>query len=536
MDLQQIHSEAEAECGYLNDIECVKIYVSSRKDNPASTGVITSLQSEVDKTGTKARIIETGSSGYYDLEPLVTIETKGKSSAVYHNVSPTAVSEVVNALSTQVTPDIPGMPLYTLQNRIALRNCGCIDPKDINHYILRSNGFSGLFRALQLKQDGAIRELKKSGLRGRGGAGYDTADKWQVCHDTGSNEKYAVCNAVDADPRALTSRLLLESDPFSVLEGLLIGAYAVGASRCFICINKEYIHGKQCLDKALEQMRQYNLLGENILDSGFSCDIEIKEIPASLVSGEETALLCVLEEKQAMPYIRTDYPAVSGFHKMPTLINNIETLACVSAIFQDTPDLVSSVGAGKSKGTKIITLDGDVTHKYTVEVPFGTSLLTMVKDIGGGVPGGRDIKAIQFGGPCGAYFSGDSLNIPISYETVEEAGSIIGSGTIIVHAGGSCAVEMARDAMAYLQAESCGKCVFCREGTYQMLDILGDITDNKGKPEDLELLAKLAEGMRTGSICGLGINAANPVTSSIRLFQSDYDCHIKDKKCPAKKP
>jgi NADH-quinone oxidoreductase subunit F len=535
MDLQQIHAAAEAECGYLNDADCIKIYVSSRRDSPAVVEVIASLQAEADKTGIKARTIAAGSCGYYDLEPMVTFDAPGKPSVFYHNVSPTTVSEILNGLSSQNALDISAMPLYTLQNRIALRNCGRIDPEDINQYILRSNGFSGLSRALHLKQDGVIQELKKSGLRGRGGAGFDTADKWQVCREAGNNEKYAVCNAVDADPQALTSRLLLESDPFSVLEGILIGAYAVGASHCFICINDEYTLGKQCLEKAMEQMRRYNLLGENILDSGFSCDIEIKEIPASLVSGEETALLCILEEKQAMPYIRTEYPAVSGLYKMPTLINNIETLACVSAIFQDTPELISGTGVEKSKGTKVVTFDGDIVHKYTVEVPFGMSLPALVNDIGGGVPGSRDIRAIQFGGPCGAYFAGDSLDIPVTYESLEDAGSIIGSGTITVHAEGTCTVEMARDAIAYLQAESCGKCVFCREGTYQMLDILSDIADNKGKPEDLDLLAKLAEGMRTGSICGLGINAANPVTSSIKLFQSDYDCHIKDKKCPAKK-
>lgn len=551
MNFKQIYTRAEAECNYLSDSDCIKIYIASLIDNSTAASIFNSFQVEVDKCGLKARVIKTGSYGHYDLEPLVTIEKPGQCPILYNNVTPEIAREIVNDYlingnprpdlaccsigGDAITgiPNISELPLFNLQNRIALRNCGYIDPEDTSHYIVRGKGYSGLSRALQLRQEDVIQELKKSGLRGRGGAGYFTADKWQICHDAEGSEKYVVCNAVDADPQALTARLLLESDPHSVLEGLLIGACAVGASHCFICVNTEHIHAVQILRKAIEQMRQYGLLGKNIPDSNFSAEIEVKEVSACLVSGEETALLRALEEKQAMPYLRTTYPATDGYKNKPTLINNIETLSNVSAIFQNNPAWASGIGTEKSKGTKVITLSGEIDHKYTVEVPLGTTLRTLVKDIGGGVPDGKDIKAVQFGGPTGAYFAGGSLDIPVSYETMEGADSIIGSGTVEVFDIGTCAVEMARDAISYIQTQSCGKCVFCREGSYQMSDILTDIAEYRGRLQDLDLLHELGEGMKTGCICNLGRTAPNPVQSSLRLFREDFDAHIKEKRCSA---
>lgn len=434
---------------------------------------------------------------------------------------------------TTTIPNIPELSSFKLERRIALRNCGLIDPENINHYISRSKGFSGLSRALESGRQDVIEELGKSDLRGRGGAGYPTADKWQVCLDAKGSEKHVICNTVDADPEARTARLLLENDPCAVLEGLLIGAYAVCAKKGYICINKEYNTAINRINRALEQMRDYGLLGENILDSEFGCDIEVEEVASALVAGEETALIRALEGKQMMPYLRTVYPAEKGFNDKPTLVSNAETLSNVSAVFQNNPEIISGIGIGKSRGTKVITLCGDVINKYTVEVSFGTTLRTLVEDIGGGVAGGKDIKAVRFGGPTGSFFTGDSLDTPISYETMAEADAIIGSGTIVVYRGDCCAVEMTRDAMSYLQAESCGKCVFCREGTYQFLDILNDIADNKGKETDLDLLGEIAEGMKTGSICGLGRTVPVPVLSSLKFFRSDYEAHIKEKRCGA---
>jgi NADH-quinone oxidoreductase subunit F len=555
MHFEQIYNRAKSECDYLLDRLCIKICVSSSADNSTAAGVFKSFQKESEKSGIRAKVIATGSLGYYDLEPVVLIKKPGEPDVMilYHNVTPEMASELFNdcLINDNPRPDmafcttgrekvsgiphVSEMPLLNLQNRIALRNCGYTDPENVDHYIMHGKGYSGLSRALQMKPTDVIRELKKSGLRGRGGAGYFTADKWQICHDAEGDEKYAVCNAIDADPRARTARLLMESDPHSVLEGFLIGAYAVGASHGFICVNREHAQAVKTLRKALEQMRQYNLLGKDILDSNFSTEIEVKELSASLVAGEETALLCALEERQAIPYLRTNYPATGGYKNRPALVNNIETLSGVSAIFQNNPEWGSDLGTEKSRGTKVITLSGRIARKYTVEVPFGTTLRTLVQDIGGGVADGKDIKAVQFGGPTGAYFSGSSLDILVSYEAMEGADSIIGSGTVEVFGDDTCAVELARDAISYIQTQSCGKCVFCREGSLQMSQILADIADNRGSPRDLDLLTELGEGMKTGSICGLGQTAPAPVLSSIQLFRSDYDTHMKEKRCPAGK-
>ncbi|MCK4274270.1 MAG: NADH-quinone oxidoreductase subunit L [Dehalococcoidales bacterium] len=551
MNLEQIRAKAELECDYPKDKNCIKVRVGASADHPASADVLNRFQQDIDRCGIKAKVIAAGSSGLYDFEPVVLIEKPGRPAILYRNITPETASELVNGYLSgdnpgpdlalysiggekiDGIPDSGDMPVFNLQNRIALRNCGYIEPESINEYILCGQGYSGLSSVLQMSRTDVIGELKKSGLRGRGGGGYSTAEKWKICHDTEAGEKYIICDGMDADPRARTARLLIESDPHSVLEGMLIGACVIGACRGFICVNSEYKTAIKRLRKALEQMRNYGLLGDNILDSDFKCDIEIKEIESSLVSGEETALIRFLENKQAMPYLRTTYPAVSGFEGKPTLVNNIETLSHVSAIFQNSAAWYSGIGTERSRGTKIITLSGNVVHQYTVEVPFGTTLRTVVVDIGGGVLNGKGIKAVQFGGPTGCYFTGDSLDITIDYETMNEAGGIMGSGTIEVYGSDSCAVEMARDVMSYLQAESCGKCVFGREGTYQMSDILNDIAENKGKHEDLDLLVELGEGMKNGSICGLGRTAPDPVLSSIKLFRRDYDAHITEKRCSA---
>jgi NADH:ubiquinone oxidoreductase subunit F (NADH-binding) len=376
--------------------------------------------------------------------------------------------------------------------------------------------------------------LKKTGLRGRGGAGYPTAVKWQTCNDAEGDEKYAVCDAVDADPRARTAQLLLGSDPHSVLEGLLIGAYAVGAMHCFACVNGEYGDEIAVLQEALERMRQYGLLGDNILESGFSCDIAVKEITTSLVSGEETALIRALEHKQPLPYLRLAYPTVQGLHDKPTLLNSAETLANVSAVFQQHPAVDHCGAAGVSRGTKIATLSGEVSHPRTVEVPFGTTIGALIEQVEETPLSDLDIKAVQFGGPTGMFFAGDELNTPITYEDMEAAGSIMGSATVRVFSGDTCAVEMTRDVMSYLRDESCGKCVACREVTYQLADMLDDIVEFRGKAEDLELMLELSEAMRNGSICGLGKTACNPLLSSLRLFADDYNGHIHNRLCPAK--
>jgi NADH-quinone oxidoreductase subunit F len=550
MDFEQVYTKAESECVYLSEKSYIRIYVGSSISNSDAASVFESFQAEIDRRHIKARVITTGSFGYDDLEPIVLVEKPGQPTVLYNNVTPEIALELVNdylmnnhprsnrafcSIGSEKVNNVPhasDLPLFNLQHRIALRNCGTIDPENINHYILKGKGYRGLTKALRMNQQDVIEELKKSGLRGRGGAGYFTADKWRIFHDVEGSEKYVICNAVDSDPQARTARLLLESDPHSVLEGMLISAYAVGANHCIVCVNPEYSLAIRRLGKALEQMREYSLLGHPILDSAFDSGIEIKEVPASFVSGEETALLRCMEEKQVMPYMRPPYPTAHGLGDKPTLINNVETFSNVSAIFQNGSPWYCGFGTEQSKGSKVITLTGHVVHKYSVEVPFGTTLRSIVEDIGGGVSNNKDIKAVQFGGPTGGFFTADSLDLRVDYETIEGAGSIIGSGTIKVFNNDSCAVEMTKEIISYIQTQSCGKCVFCREGSYQMVDFLEDISGNMGKLQDLDLLVELGEEMKIGCICGLGRTAPNPVLSSIKLFRDEYDVHIKEKRCP----
>jgi NADH:ubiquinone oxidoreductase subunit F (NADH-binding) len=539
MNFEQVYTTAESKLNFINNKEWIKIYVVSLSDISISKELFKAFQVEIEKNGLKAEVIMAGSFGYYDLEPVVIIEKPEEPRALFKNVTPEKTTEFVDAYLIKdnrkpemVLSDTSDLLLFNLQKRVALRNCGHINPENIAHYILQGKGYSGLSKALKTNRTALIDQVKKSGLRGRGRAGFDAADKWRTCHDEESAEKYAICNAVDSDPSARTMQLLLEGDPHSVLEGLLIGAYAVSASRCFVAVNEEYTVAIKRLETALDQMREYCLLGENILDSSFNCEIEIIPVEGSLVAGEETALLQSVQKKQAMPYVRPPYPATKGFAGKPTLIHNIETLSNISALFQNEGVWDSAIGTDQSKGTKVITITGDVVHKYTIEVPFGTTIRHIVEDIGGGVSNGRGIKAVQLGGPTGAFFSVDSLDIPLDYETIVQAGSMIGSGTIRVFDGNSCAVEITNDIMTYVQSQSCGKCVFCREGTLQMSDILKDISEKKGKPQDLDLLKELGAAMKNGCICGLGRTASNPVLSSIELFRNEFESHIKEKRCP----
>jgi NADH-quinone oxidoreductase subunit F len=551
VNFQQIYAKAESKSSYLSEMDCPKIFISS-EDSTAGSDISEAFSVEVNKQGIASKVITAGSAGYYDLEPMVRIDKPGRPSILYSNVTAGTAPILVNSylINENPMPDMAlgvigssrmdgimgifELPLFKLQNRIALRNCGYIDPEDINHYILQGNGYSGLAEVLRMDPADVIAELKKSGLRGKGGAGYFTADKWQICYDAEGDEKYVICNAVDGDPHSFAAQLMLESDPHSVIEGMLIAAYTIGASRCFICVNAKYEQAIKRLRKALEQTIEYGLSGDKILDSDFSTEVVIKEEEDLFISGEETTLIRSIEGKQPMPYLRTVYPAISGINGRPTLVNNLETLSCVSAVFQNGAGWYRGFGTEESQGTKVITLSGDITHKYTVEVPFGTTLQSIVMDIGGQVPKGKNIRLVQFGGPTGAYFGADSLNIGIGYEMTKKAGSIIGSGVIEVFDSDSCAVEVVKDIIHYIHNQSCGKCVFCREGSYQIYDILKDISENKGKPSDMDLLNELCEAMATGCICGLGSTAPNPILSSIKLFSDDYEAHIKDRRCPVK--
>jgi NADH-quinone oxidoreductase subunit F len=548
MDLDQIRAKAESQSGYFMDSNCVKVFIISQFDNAAGRVIADVFQKSVKEKDLDAKIITAGSFGYYDIEPIVLIEKPGKPSILYKNADPRIVPELIDdyLLKDNPRPDlafcsmgqgkienIPAaddVPLFRLQNRVVLRNCGYLDPESIDHYILRG-GYTGLSNVLSMNQSDAIERIRKSGLRGRGGAGYATADKWQACFEA-KEEKHVICNATDSDPRAFTARLLLTSDPYSILEGMLICAYTIGASRCILFTDSEYESAMDIINTALARMKEYGLLGRNILNSDFSCEIEMRGSPISLVSGEETALLRSLEGKQAMPYLRPPFPETEGLFGKPTVINNIETFANVTAVFQYGPEKIAGIGTESSKGTKIVSLSGNGSTKYTIEVPFGSTLRHIIEPMETIADFGS-IKAVQFGGPTGLFFPGDDLDIALDYETIK-GDSFIGSGTLELIDDSACAVEMAMKKISYLQEESCGKCVFCREGTFQMSQILEDISKGNGELQDIDMLNEIGEQMKTGCICDLGRRAANPVLSSIEFFRYEYEDHIREKRCPVR--
>ncbi len=392
---------------------------------------------------------------------------------------------------------------------------------DQDKYIERRGGYSGLSRAMELGPEDVLSALLRTGLRASGD-GRSVATEWATCREVEADEKYAICNAVDCDARAQTARLLLGTDPHAVLEGLLIAAFSVGASRCYVCINADYREEIETVEEALRQMSSRGLVGDDILGSGFSCHVTIEEIASSLIAAEHTALIRALEGRQPLPYLATEDICVCGLHGQPTLIESAETLAKVSALFQEYP-------AGAA--AKIVTVCGDVSHPATVEVQLGTTIRAVLEGTQGAKVAELDLKAVQFGGPAGAFFAAETLDTPIDFERLAEAGGAMGSGSLYVYGAGWCAVEMARDVTALLHEESCGKCVFCREGTRQLLDILDDVVEQGVDEEQMTLLVELSEAMKDGSICALGRQASAPVLSSLRLFADDYRSHNVDRRC-----
>ncbi len=421
---------------------------------------------------------------------------------------------------------------HKLQVRIALRNCGHIDPENINHYIAKG-GYSGLNRALKMTPEQVIEEVSRSGLKGRGGAGFPTGTKWQFCRESPGREKYLICNAHEGDPKAIIGRTLLENDPHSVLEGMLIGAYAISAKQGYIYVNAENALAITRLKKALRQSGSYGFLGDNILGSNFSFHMEIKEGVGDFICGEETAMLCSLEGKRSMPYPRPPFPTTSGLKGQPTNINNVETWAHVSAILQKDAEWYSGYGTQESRGTKIFYLIGNIMHPGVIEVPMGTTLQRIIYDIGGGFPSGKAFKAVQVGGTMGGFVPDSMLNLAVDYEQLTNAGAMMGSGCIDVYNSSVCMVDLAKQAISFAMTESCGKCVICREGTVQMLEILTDITEGKGETKDIDLLIDIAEGMKWGSLCALGKMTPNPVLTGIRYFRKEYEEHIRRGRCPS---
>ena len=421
---------------------------------------------------------------------------------------------------------------YKKQRRVALHGCGVIDPEDINE-ALGMGAYQGLRRALSMDRQDVINEVLASGLRGRGGAGFPTGRKWQFAYNSQSDEKYVVCNGDEGDPGAFMDRSILEGNPLGVIEGMVIAGYAIGAQNGYFYVRAEYPIAVNRLKIAIRQAREMGLLGKNILGTDFSFDCHLRLGAGAFVCGEETALLNSIEGKRGMPRPRPPFPAVKGLWGQPTIINNVETLACVPYVLREGADAFASVGTERSKGTKVFALGGKVNNVGLVEVPMGTTLRELIYDIGGGIPNGKKFKAIQTGGPSGGCLTEEFLDEPIDFDNLVAKGSMMGSGGAIVMDEDNCMVDVAKFYMEFICDESCGKCTPCRIGTKRMLEILTRITEGKGTMEDLERLEELSETVKTNSLCALGQTAANPINSTLSHFRDEYIAHIVDKKCPA---
>jgi NADH-quinone oxidoreductase subunit F len=488
----------------------------------------------------------TGCHGFCQQGPIAVVEPEG---IFYTHVTVDDVPEIVQShlrdgkpvarlfykepVSGEAVPYYKDIVFYKKQQRIILRNCGHINPERIGDYIA-VGGYESLRKALlEMTPEQVIDEVKRSGLRGRGGAGFPTGLKWEFCRNAPGTQKYMICNADEGDPGAFMDRSTMEGDPHTVIEGLAIAAYAIGASEGYIYIRAEYPLAVKRVRLAIKQAEEKGFLGENILGSGFSFKVHVKEGAGAFVCGEETALIASIEGKRGMPRPRPPFPAQAGLWSKPTNINNVKSLASIPVIIDKGADWYSQIGTEKSKGTAVFALTGKIANSGLVEVPMGIPLQEIVYEIGGGIPGGKRFKAVQTGGPSGGCLPVSHLNRPVDYESLTEAGSIMGSGGMVVMDEDTCMVDIARYFLSFTQAESCGKCIPCRVGTKQMLDILEDICNGRGRPEDIDLLLELSEAIKAGSLCGLGQTAPNPVITTIRYFRNEYEEHIKKHHCRA---
>ncbi|MGD9840178.1 MAG: NADH-ubiquinone oxidoreductase-F iron-sulfur binding region domain-containing protein [Candidatus Bipolaricaulis sp.] len=488
----------------------------------------------------EVQIVETGCMGPCELGPVLLVYPEG---TFYVRVKPDDAAEIVSEhflkgrpvrrlLWTEGAPQPQEIPFFSRQMKLVLRNCGTIDPEKIEEYIA-TGGYEALGKVVTLDPAEVIAAVKQSGLRGRGGAGFPTGTKWELVRAAAGDTKYVICNADEGDPGAFMDRAILEGDPHSVLEGMAIAAYAVGASRGYVYVRAEYPLAIRRLEVALAQARKLGLLGAQIFESDFSFDIELRMGAGAFVCGEETALMASIEGRRGEPRPRPPYPATHGLWGKPTLINNVETFANVRHIVLGGPAAFAAVGTEKSKGTKVFALAGKVRNTGLVEVPMGITLRELVFDIGGGVPAGREFKAVQIGGPSGGCLPTSLLDIPVDYDSLSRHGAIMGSGGVIVLDDATCMVNMARFFLEFTADESCGKCVPCRVGTQMMLAILNRIVAGEGTEQDLVRLTEIGDMMKNASLCALGQTAPNPVLSTLRYFPDEYLAHIRDRSCPA---
>ena len=496
----------------------------------------------------EVKVIRTGCFGLCEAGPVVIVYPDG---TFYSRVKPENVDEIVTehllkgrkvehlVYTDHATHEqdankaLEDITFYKHQKRIALRNCGVIDPENIDEY-LAMDGYKALEKALtKMTREEVIDEILKSGLRGRGGGGFPTGLKWKFTYNSVSDQKYVACNADEGDPGAFMDRSILEGDPHAIIEAMAIAGYAIGASEGYIYVRAEYPIAVKRLTVAIEQARDYGLLGENIFGTDFSFNIHIRLGAGAFVCGEETALMHSIEGKRGEPTTRPPFPAVKGLFAKPTMLNNVETYANVAQIILHGADWYNSMGTEKSKGTKVFALGGKINNTGLVEVPMGTTLRTIIYDIGGGCPNGKKFKAVQTGGPSGGCLPESLLDTPVDYDNLIAAGSMMGSGGMIVMDEDNCMVDIARFYLDFIVDESCGKCTPCRVGTKRMLEILNRIVNGKGKEGDIEKLEELAKTIKSTALCGFGQTAPNPVLSTLHFFRDEYEAHIKEKRCPA---
>ncbi|MFZ0560684.1 MAG: NADH-quinone oxidoreductase subunit NuoF [Terriglobales bacterium] len=498
-----------------------------------SDAIKSALEKEVRRRGANCRVAGTGCMGLCSLGPLVTSEPDGH---LLKNVAESDAPEIVAKLHSAIPERLlysRDQPFFQRQTAIVLENSGRIDPEKIEEYIA-ADGYQALVRALtDLTPAQIVQEVSKSGLRGRGGAGYPTGLKWGTVAKTNGATKYVICNADEGDPGAFMDRSVLESDPHRVLEGMIVAGYAVGASQGYIYVRAEYPLAIKRLQVAIREARRLGFLGSQICNTKFNFDVEIRIGGGAFVCGEETALIASIEGRRGTPRPRPPFPAQSGLWDMPTLINNVETFANIPAILRRGGEWYASLGTNKSKGTKVFALCGKVRNVGLIEVPMGTPLRQIIFEIGGGVPEGHRFKAVQTGGPSGGCIPEQFLDLPVDYESLKEVGSIMGSGGMIVMDDSACMVNVARYFMEFCMSESCGKCIPCRAGTAQMFELLTRMTAGTGTLKDLDLLEELCDMVSNTSLCGLGQSAPNPVLSTLRYFRDEYMEHIVRKHCRA---
>lgn len=513
-----------------------------------SAAIHDAMEKEIEIAGLadEIKVVRTGCFGLCALGPIMIVYPEG---IFYSAVKEEDVHEIVtehllkgNVVERLVyrdhktgepTKSLQETTFYKKQKRVALRNCGVIDPENIEEYIAE-DGYAALGKVLkEMKPQDVIDTMKASGLRGRGGGGFPTGNKWQFAANSVSDKKYVVCNADEGDPGAFMDRSILEGDPHAVLEAMAIAGYAIGADEGYIYVRAEYPIAVRRLKIAIEEAHNYGLLGENIFETGFNFDVHIRLGAGAFVCGEETALLTSIEGKRGEPRPRPPFPAVKGLFGQPTIINNVETYANIPQIILKGADWFASMGTEKSKGTKVFALGGKITNTGLVEIPMGTTLREIIEEIGGGIPNGKKFKAAQTGGPSGGCIPASLIDTPIDYDNLIAIGSMMGSGGLIVMDEDTCMVDIAKFFLEFTVDESCGKCAPCRIGTMRLLEILEKITSGNGEMEDIDRLEELCNYIKSASLCGLGQTAPNPVLSTLRYFRDEYVAHVKDKKCPA---